>query len=208
MAKTRPIEPVIRFVAIIASLPEVERWARGRIADAWGKVADTSPPMPFVAGGYYDAEMGCGLSKVLVAMAEPCDSGSLADWKRQTNEWEWQAAAEYGGGPARPLNLDPGYVTQAKLVLATVKDRDHRIYLRDGIFAEVTLTYTGGQWIGHRWTYPDYRTPEVIDFANRCRHRLREHLKEIGGFRTARKHSFLQPDRDSGVSNSGECRTE
>jgi hypothetical protein len=208
LAKTRPIEPVIRFVAIITSLPEVARWARIRIADAWGEVAETSAPMPFVAGGYYDDEMGRGLSKVLVAMAKPCDSGTLADWKRQTNEWEWQAAAEYGGGPARPLNLDPGYVTQAKLVLATVKDRDHRIYLRDGIFAEVTLTYTGGQWIGHRWTYPDYRTPEVIDFANRCRHRLREHLKAIGGFRTARKHSFLQPDRGSGVSNSGEGLTE
>lgn len=208
MAKTRPIEPVIRFVALITSCPEVERWAWNRIAGAWGEVAETSAPMPFVAGGYYDAEMGRGLGKVLVAMTDPCDSGGLADWKRQTNEWEWQAAAVYRGGPARPLNLDPGYITQAKLVLATVKDRDHRIYLRDGIFAEVTLTYTGGHWLGHRWTYPDYRTPEVIDFANRCRHRLREHLKAIGGFRTARKHSFLHPDCDSGESNAGEGLNE
>jgi hypothetical protein len=44
----------------------------------------------------------------------------------------------------RPLNLDPGYLTEAKLVLATTKDRNHRLYLDRGIFAEVTLCYQRG----------------------------------------------------------------
>ena len=73
---------------------------------------------------------------------------------------------------SRPLNLDPGYITQAKLVLATTKDRDHRIYLRDGIFAEITLNYTAKRWVHHRWSYPDYRTGEVAEFALACRNRL------------------------------------
>lgn len=198
MAKTRPIEPVIRFIAIIAGAPEVEAWAFRQICHQWGESVDKTEPFPFIAGGYYTAEMGPDLRKTLVALGEPCDPGGLADWKVQTNAWEWEAAEEFRGGAARPLNLDPGYITQAKLVLATVKDRDHRLYLGKGIFGEVTLTYTAKRWIDHRWTYPDYRTPEVIEFANRCRRRLRQHLKRVGGFRIARKNSFLGRQRDPG----------
>jgi hypothetical protein len=74
-------------------------------------------------------------------------------------------------------------MTQAKLVLATTKDRDHRIYLRDGMFAEVTLTYVGRQWQHHRWSYPSYRTEEVAAFATECRKRLRQHLRATQQFR-------------------------
>jgi hypothetical protein len=118
------------------------------------------------------------------------DPAGLADWKTITNDWEREAAAEFPGERVRPLNLDPGYITQAKLVLATVKDRDHRVYLRDGIFAEVTLNFVGGRWVEHRWTYPDYRTADVAEFATRCRTRLREHLRAVGAFRTGKKNSF------------------
>ena len=37
--------------------------------------------------------------------------------------------AEAGHAEPRPLNLDPGYLTPAKLVLASTKDHAHRIYL-------------------------------------------------------------------------------
>jgi hypothetical protein len=113
------------------------------------------------------------------------DPSELADWKLQTNQWELELAQQVAYPEARPINLDPGYMTQAKLVLATTKDRDHRIYLRDGMFAEVTLTYVGKQWQHHRWSYPSYRTEQVARFANDCRERLRAHLRETKGFRSA-----------------------
>lgn len=196
MAKTRGIEPVVRFVAVISRRPEVVAWAHRRVEDRWGEIRLAGEPMPFEAGGYYTDEMGAGLQKTLFALWPPCDPAGLADWKLETNRWEQEAASEFAGGPVRPLNLDPGYITQAKLVLATVKDRDHRIYLRDGIFAEVTLSYTGGRWVDHRWTYPDYRTEPVRRFADDCRGRLRTHLKQTGGFRLGQKNSFSAPPRD------------
>lgn len=73
---------------------------------------------------------------------------------------------------SRPLNLDPGYLTPAKLVLASTKDHAHRIYLRDGIFAEVTLVYRKGKWQPLEWTYPDYRRDDYQQFFTRCRERL------------------------------------
>lgn len=187
LSKTRLIEPVIRFVAVIASDEAVRVWAYRCIEERWGAIADKSPPMPFHAGGYYSGQMGEGLVKTLVAIQEPIDPVGLADWKTQTNLWEREAAATLNKSTARPLNLDPGYITQAKLVLATVKDRDHRIYLKDGIFGEITLTYVGKQWVHHRWTYPDYRTEAVFAFAMNCRDRLRNHLIETGAFRVGKR---------------------
>lgn len=58
-------------------------------------------------------------------------------------------------------------------MLATTKDRDHRIYLDNGIFAEVTLHYRQGVWEKSRWTYPDYQRPDFHEFFNQCRAYLR-----------------------------------
>jgi len=196
LAKTRLIEPVIRFCAIIARDEEVRQWARQRIVSQWGPIVETSPLMPFAAGGYYLDEMGNELSKVMVATETPCGPEYLAQWKIETNQWELEAIKAFPGDHIRPLNLDPGYITQAKLVLATVKDRDHRIYLHDGIFGEITLSYVAGQWVWHRWTYPDYRTETVYAFATHCRDRLRVYLKASGAFRTGKKNSLSDPPSD------------
>jgi len=127
--------------------------------------------------------MGDELRKVLVAFDGLEDPAGLATWKLQTNRWESVLASKTNVPESRPVNLDPGYVTQAKLVLATTKDRDHRVYLHSGMFAEVTLTYVGRQWTHHRWTYPSYRTTAVAEFAMQCRSRLREHLQATAQFR-------------------------
>ena len=75
-----------------------------------------------------------------------------------------------GGKPGpRHLNLDRGYLTPAKLVLASTKDHAHRIYLRDGIFAEVTLVYRQRKWQPLEWTYPDYRRDDYQAFFTQCR---------------------------------------
>lgn len=176
MAEVMPVEPVIRFCAVISSEPEIRQRAIERLAEQWGEIFLRSEPLPFEAGGYYAQTMGANLYKVLVGFEQPIDGATLADWKTWSNRVENDFQDE-ASDRVRPLNLDPGYVTQAKLVLATTKDRDHRIYLRDGIFAEITLTYTAKRWIHHRWSYPDYRTESVAAFALGCRNRLRDWLQ-------------------------------
>ena len=154
-----------------------------RLASHWGQPVIQSQPIPFEAGGYYRATMGDDLLKTLVAFEGFENPGELASWKLATNQWEADCAHDCSHNEKRPLNLDPGYTSQAKLVLATTKDRDHRIYLRDGIFAEVTLTYVRKNWEHHRWSYPTYRGTEVAGFAQKCREHLRDHLKSVRQFR-------------------------
>ena len=78
----------------------------------------------------------------------------------------------------RPLNLDPGYLSEAKLVLATTKDRDHRIYLGQGIFAECTLYFHKQQWQPRDWTYPDFCSTPYRSFLAECRDYLGERYRQ------------------------------
>ena len=187
MAELRLVEPVVRICAVISRHAEAHEWAMTRLSDQWGDLAETESASAGEMGRFYRETMGDGLTKTLIAIETFADPAGLSDWKTLSNQWEAEYKARSQHDEERPLNLDPGYLSQAKLVLATIKDRDHRIYLRDGIFAEVTLNYVGKKWIHHRWTYPDYRTEAVADFAMRCRHRLREHLQATGQIRRVEK---------------------
>ena len=82
--------------------------------------------------------------------------------------------------PERPINLDPGYLTGAKLVLASTKDFAHRIYLRDGIFAEITMGFRGDSWTSHDFTFPDFRSGVYDTFLKKARDR---HLRKRRGVR-------------------------
>ncbi len=187
MAETRIIEPVVRFCAVISRHAEAIQWAIDRLAASWGGIAMRADAVSFDAHGFYAETMGDELRQVLVMLDGFVDPGGLADWKHLTMDWEREYAAASEHAEPRPLNLDPGYVTQAKMVLATIKDRDHRIYLTRGMFAEVTLNYVGKRWVHHRWTYPSYRSDEVAQFSQACRDRLRNHLQAIDGFRVVKR---------------------
>lgn len=71
--------------------------------------------------------------------------------------------------PKRWVNIDPGYMSMTKLVLASTKNREHRLYLRDGIYAEVTLAFRDQAWRAMPWTYADYQRPDVLEFLTQAR---------------------------------------
>ncbi len=173
MGDIRVHQPVVRFLAAFSRYEQALAWARTRMQDAWGPIALESPPFEFVETTFYEEPMGSGLRKVLFAFQQLVDPEILVDAKLLTNQWEEEYAREFPGPETRPLNLDPGYLTEAKLILASTKDRDHRIYLGRGIYAENTLFYRGGEWLARPWTYPNYRRADYHEFLLQCRQFLR-----------------------------------
>ncbi len=147
-------------------------WTARRATEVWGPIVDTSDRFAFAQTDYYDAAMGPDLLKQFFVFERPFDPGDLPRIKHQTNAWEREYAAQAAGSYPRPLNLDPGYLTLAKLVLASTKDYAHRIYLADGIYAEITLSYRHKQWQTHPWTFPDYRQDHYHAFFDQVRARL------------------------------------
>jgi hypothetical protein len=132
---------------------------------AFGTIDFESREIPFNYTEYYKHEFGDGLTRRFVAFSRLISPAVLAAIKIRTNKLE-QKKARQG---KRAVNIDPGYIDMAKLVLASTKDFCHRIYLDKGIFAEITLVYKKDSFTFWDWTYPDYRTKEYISVFNQIR---------------------------------------
>lgn len=171
---SNPDSVLLLFAVSSRHAAALER-ARERIAAAHGPLALASDAFDFTETDYYAATMGKDLKKQFVACHNLVDPGTLARIKLSTNRWETEYAATSGHPEPRPLNLDPGYITPAKLVLASTKDHAHRLYLAEGIYAEVTLAYRGRAWQPQEWTYPDYRRADYQAFFTTCREFLMAH---------------------------------
>ena len=124
----------------------------------FGPLDYASAPIPFTFTHYYDAEFGEALERRFLSFERLIDPAELAAIKVYTNDLEERLGENKRGRLQRRINLDPGYLSLGKLVLATTKDHAHRIYLGQGIFAEVTLSYRGGRFQAWPWTYPDYQS--------------------------------------------------
>lgn len=133
-------------------------------------------PIAFDHSDYYREEMGDGLLKGFLAFPPPFHPGRLVYRKRQMRELEWFYGYDDSDGFHRVVNIDPGYISLSQVVLATSKNFSHRIYLSDGVFAEVTLLYHAHGWEQLPWTYPDYKIPVVQDFLTECRCYLKHHI--------------------------------
>jgi len=178
MADVRPQPPVLLVVAAFSRHDAALAWGRERLVREFGPVGIVSAPFVFNQTTYYEATMGPGLKKQFFAFQKLVAPESLPAIKLRTNELERELAEQRAYPEARPLNLDPGDLSLGKFLLATTKDQAHRVYLRDGIFAEVTLRYEAGAFEPWPWTYADYRQECVHAFLQEAREYYRQRLRE------------------------------
>ncbi len=159
MGKAEPPPPAKVIVGIITAEPELGALVAQELP--WGKIDRQSDRLSFTFTDYYEQEMGANLVRFWLSFDYWVTADQLAELKITTNRIEQRFQNANRG---RRFNLDPGLVSAQNLVLATSKPAVHRIYLRDGIFAEVTLVYRNQSFEPLAWTYPDYRTPAAIRF--------------------------------------------
>ena len=169
--------PALLITAAFSRYEEALAWAKRKLAAEWGAIALESPAFDFHETDYYQPTMGPGIKKIFWAFEKPFDAANLVDVKLAANRWEEQYAAEAKLPEPRPLNIDPGYLTLGKLVLASTKDFTHRIYLNRGIYAEVTLFYKHQRWQHHDCTFADYRREDYQRFFSQCREMLHRRLR-------------------------------
>ena len=178
MGSVRSFNPVKLFVGVLASDRKLIAPVRDRLTALYGTIDHESPVIPFDFTDYYAAEMGELVDRVFFSFERLIDGDQLAHIKRQTNdiEEEMKPLLQTVG---RPVNLDPGYIEHAKVVLASTKNFYHRIYLGNGIFGEVTMHFRNNTFQFFPWTYPDYQSKDYQEFFLRLRHIYRSQLKTM-----------------------------
>ncbi len=170
--------PALLLLAAFSRHDEALLWAKQKAEAEWGPIELESPAFDFTETEYYASTMGPNLHKVFFALQRPFDPADLVDVKLLTNKWEDEYVGLGRHPEPRPLNLDPGYITLGKLILASTKDFAHRIYLNRGIYAEVTLHYKHHRWQHHDCTFADYRRDDYQRFFSLCRERLHRRLRK------------------------------
>ena len=139
-----------------------------RVTELLGGVRFAGTVFPFDATEYYADEMGAPLFRRFLAAAAPVSRDALPEVKIGLERIE----RELSVGGRRTVNLDPGMVTPENFILATGKNFTHRVYLRDGVFADLTLVFRKGEYRALPWTYPDYATEEIRSLLEEVRSEL------------------------------------
>jgi len=165
-------------VKLIMSLFSPEKALIERVLEALvrqcGEIDWISPEMFFDRTRYYEKEMGWPLHRRFLSFEKLISPEMLVEVKLKTNDLE----TAFLKGEKRRINIDPGYISLERLVLATGKNYIHRIYLGKGIYADLTLVFKRGGFVPLEWTYPDYADPKMIDDFNAIRSRYLDRLRE------------------------------
>ncbi len=143
----------------------------------YGEIDYQSPAVAFSHTDYYSNEQGGSLFKQFVSFEKLVSATALPEIKIFSNGLEAKFSQNK---KKRLINLDPGYLTAAKLILATAKNQRHRIYLDRGIYAESELFYQNKSFMPWEWTYPDYRKEEYIQIFNHIRSIYVSQIKKLG----------------------------
>lgn len=178
MSKPRQPDPALLIVALLYR-PDFELdFLISRLERNFGKIIEISEPFSFDFSDYYEAEMGPNLLKRFFVFSELIDPARLAKIKQVTDVVEDDFRDTSSN---RTVNLDPGYLNAAHLILATGKGFSHRPYLGRQVYADLTLMWQDGKFFTLAWTYPDYADAKAQETLTGFRKRylllLREHQR-------------------------------
>ncbi len=165
MGKIRCANDVKLIVGLIFCSPEIAELSRSILVKRFGPIDYQSSILDFSHTSYYEEEIGPGLKKQFIAFKKLIRPDKLAAIKILTNKLENQLSRNN----KRTINIDPGYLDMAKLVLASTKDYKHRINIGKNIYAEITLSYEAKAFRPNVCAYPDYKNNTYIQIFETIR---------------------------------------
>ena len=181
MGKIFSPKPAKLIISMITSDKNLFNPYKEVLIKRFGEVDIESNTQPFNFTDYYEEEFGQNLIQKLFSFSILIKQDKLAEIKIVTNGLEnsvhnnIEKKITY---PKRKINLDPGYITLDKYILASTKNGPSRIYLNQGIYAEITLRFINKLFVPCEYTYPNYKTNEYINYLNSVRLKYKLQLRE------------------------------
>lgn len=176
MAEIKPFPLVKLICGIISSDEEYFQRSEERLAELYGTVDSRSPRFDFDLTDYYEPQMGKALKRGFLSFDRLIDPAGLSEVKIRTNALEKEIQREFKED-RRVVNLDPGYITAAALIMATAKDFSHRIPLQNGIYGHLEFLFSRTGIRRLDWTYPDFANEGYQKYFLDLRRRYRDQLK-------------------------------
>jgi hypothetical protein len=171
----KTIEPqlVKYFIGALCSDNDLLEQAISQCEQLIGDIDLRSESFPFDLTSYYDVEMGKTISRIIFSFEVLLSPGDLVRLKVLCNQIE----DELKVNGSRKVNLDVGYLDFHKLVLASAKYNGQKIYLDQGIYADPTLHFEGGQFHAFENTFPDFKSNAYHEVFLKIRNTYKAQLK-------------------------------
>jgi Domain of unknown function (DUF4416) len=173
--QTVEVQPVKLIIGFLYCERNAYRLALEQVRAVWGESDYQSQEYFFDLTDYYESEMGKPIFRSFNSYSRLIDPGKLAETKLMTNKLE----DELGEAGKRRVNLDPGYLDYDKLVLASAKYNYQKVYLHDGIYADITMFYRKGRYIAADWAFPDFKDGLYENDFLQMRHQYKQQVKEL-----------------------------
>ncbi len=157
------MKKAILLFALMWQKEEFLKRAENILTDTYGKKVIETEPFELSYSRYYEKEMGEGLKKKFIALDTLIQKDTLIDIKIKCMQIEDSFRIKGN----RTVNIDPLYLDDYQVVVASKKDKGSRIYLGKGVFAELELLYHHGSFQPLIWTYLDYKSH--TEFFNQVR---------------------------------------
>ena len=168
-------DPVKIFVGALWSHKENWHTALGQLEEMYGTCDLRREPGAFTQTDYYLPEMGPELNREFVSFPKLQSPADLSSFKLTTNRIE----KDFCNDGKRTVNIDIGYLDLHKVILASTKPAPQKIYLQDGIWADLTMMFHRGDFHGFTWTFPDFKAGQYNDFLNDLRELYKKDLRRL-----------------------------
>jgi Domain of unknown function (DUF4416) len=176
MGKPSSPAPVKLFIVSLHRDSELLNQSLRLFKQKWGETDFESCDFPFQETDYYEPEMGTNLNRRFYSFENLIPPDQIVEAKLECNEIEDQFLRD----GKRQVNLDAGYLDSYKVVLASAKFGGQKIYLREGIYADMTLTMYKGKWESFLWGFPDFKSRTYDDVLCKIRDLYKKQIKSAG----------------------------
>ena len=174
MGSQQEFKKVKLFCGLIYGSHDVYMDIVGKLQLEFSKVDFESQQFDFDFTTYYNEEMGSPLYRRFISFDRLITPDRLPDIKLITNRLETANAVD----GKRVVNLDPGYLSDANVIIATTKNHYHRVPLAHGIYAHMEYVLKKKKPVPLEWTYPDFRSPQYMAFFEQLLPIYRLNLKD------------------------------
>ena len=168
-------EPVKLISSIFSGSRDILNKTITILSEELGGLDYISALAPFEYTDYYAKESGASLVRRFISFENLVSPETLPDIKLFTNKVEEKFMRDGN----RIVNIDPGYISLAHLILATGKAYTHRPYIRDGIYADLTLRFVKHTFRSLELPYPDYSDKSMIMMFNNIRERYTIQIQRL-----------------------------
>ena len=148
------------FFALMYKNKEILEKTIDLLKNNFGGIVSKSPGYDFNFTDYYEKEFGTNLKKTIIILDKKINKNDLTEIKIKITEIE----KNHSSDGKRTINIDPGYVNDKEVVLASFKKKDFKEDLGDGVYAHKVLEFENGEVKSFFHTFADYKSKLVQEF--------------------------------------------